>query len=171
MIHHPVVQDAGRSGREADALLAALEICHVQVLALMPNSDAGSANVRSVLEAAQAAGRIRLATHFSRPDYVSVLAACDLMIGNSSSGIIEAATFGTPVINVGDRQNMRERNANVLDVAGSKDQIVQAVRAALARGRFEASNVYGDGQTAQRIAKLFQDLPLNDAILRKINVY
>ena len=68
-----------------------------------------------------------------RPEFISWLACCDVMVGNSSSGIIEAASFGTPVVNVGSRQNLRERNANVVDV--ECDAAAVARRASRRAGR------------------------------------
>jgi GDP/UDP-N,N'-diacetylbacillosamine 2-epimerase (hydrolysing) len=171
MVYHPVLQEAEQSGDVAAAILSGLDAARIQVLALMPNSDAGSVHVRRVLSERHGEGRIALATHLARADYVSALSQCDLMIGNSSSGIIEAATFGTPVVNVGVRQNLRQRNLNVLDVPDDAAAIRDAIPAALAAGRFPPGNVYGDGQTAERIATLLQSLPLDLSVFRKVNAY
>jgi GDP/UDP-N,N'-diacetylbacillosamine 2-epimerase (hydrolysing) len=93
------------------------------------------------------------------------------MVGNSSAGIIEAASFGLPVVNVGRRQNLRERNANVVDV----EPVAQAVDDALTRvrrqGRLPRQNVYGDGQAATRIVELLRTIPLDPSILAKANAY
>jgi GDP/UDP-N,N'-diacetylbacillosamine 2-epimerase (hydrolysing) len=171
MVYHPVLQEAGTAAADAQALLDALEKNGVQVLALMPNADAGSDGVRGVL--ARTGGRpgVTVKTHLTRPDFLDAMARADLMVGNSSAGIIEAASFGTPVLNLGPRQNLRERNANVLDVATTPDAINQAVRERLAHGRFPAQNLYGDGRTAPRIAGLLATTPLDAALLMKVNGY
>src|SRR5690606_35139437 len=102
---------------------------------------------------------------------VACMAAADIFAGNSSSGIIEAGTFGTPVINVGSRQRLRERNANVIDIDCTPQAIDDAVAAALAHGRFAPVNIYGDGRAAERIVAVLRDTPLDAELMRKINVY
>ena len=172
MVFHPVLQEAPQAGAQATAILDALLGAGMQVLALMPNADAGGDAVRATLAAyAERHPGVRVLTHLPRPDFVSWMAAADLMVGNSSSGIIEAASFGTPVINVGLRQNLRERNANVRDVAAEPEALAQAVRDALARGRYAAANVYGDGHAGARIVALLAALRVTPEILLKTNAY
>jgi GDP/UDP-N,N'-diacetylbacillosamine 2-epimerase (hydrolysing) len=171
-IFHPVLQEAILGGQHAKLILDILVRQQVQVLALMPNSDAGSDAVRESISAlAKDYKDIRVQTHLRRQEFVSWMAACDLMIGNSSSGIIEAATFGTPVLNVGLRQNLRERNANVVDVGMDADKLSKAVSDLLRKGRFQPGNVYGDGKAALRIVELLASLHLSGDMLLKSNAY
>jgi GDP/UDP-N,N'-diacetylbacillosamine 2-epimerase (hydrolysing) len=169
-VYHPVLQEASNAGPEARQLLAACIAAGFQVLALMPNSDAGNAGVREALQALQGHAQVRVLTHLARQQFVSWMKACDVMIGNSSSGIIEAATFGTPVINVGVRQNLRERNRNVRDIA-SAAAIVPALAAAIENGRFAEVNAYEQSGTARQIAALLADVELSPSVLLKTNVY
>lgn len=172
LVYHPVVQEAASSGKEALAILAALQHHHLQVLAIRPNSDAGSAGIVDVLDAAARDGRIRLVTHLKRRDYAALLSQADVLVGNSSSGIIEAASFGTPVVNIGSRQNFRERNDNVIDAIPEADAIVSALEAALVHGRYQSQNRYGDGKSAQRIVAALEGLDLNaPTLLMKTNAY
>ena len=171
MVYHPVLQEADTAGADARALLDALHKAGVQVLALMPNADGGSEAVRRVLTEAHGQKGVTVRTHLARPDFIATMAHADLMIGNSSAGIIEAASFGTPVINVGRRQNLRERNANVRDVMAEPAVLAEAITAALARGRFPVKNLYGDGRTSERIADLLAATPLNAALMMKVNGY
>jgi GDP/UDP-N,N'-diacetylbacillosamine 2-epimerase (hydrolysing) len=171
LVYHPVLQEADTSGDYASRIVDALRANGMQILALKPNSDAGSAEVRAALEARAATGELHLVMHLPRPEFVSWMAACDILIGNSSSGIIEAATFGTPVINVGSRQNLRQRNANVIDVGENLMEINAALERALATFRFPRINVYGDGRSADRIAELLMELDINDSVLQKVNSY
>lgn len=183
-VFHPVLHEAVLAGQQARAALEVLLDEGYQVLALQPNSDAGNAPVRAALEELHREGRLVLKTHLPRPTFVSWMAAVNVFVGNSSSGIIEAATFGTPVINLGSRQNMRERNANVLDISID----AQALRSALQQVRAhtprhanavpsalhpnsECVNVYGDGHAGPRIAKLLAELPLPSELLAKCNAY
>lgn len=171
MVYHPVLQDAESAGAEAAMLLSVLEDRNCQVLALLPNADAGSQAIREVLDAARSGTRIKVVTHLPRPEFIEWMAAADIMIGNSSSGIIEAATFGTPVVNVGPRQNLRERNANVTDAPTIEAAIGEAIDATLTGGRFEPGNIYGDGQADAHVSDLLARIPLDRNILRKCNAY
>ena len=171
MVFHPVVQEADAGGEHSRALLDAVLGEGLQCLALTPNSDAGSPAVRAVLESARGRPGVRVVTHLARDEYLSWLAAADVMVGNSSSGIIEAASFGLPVVNVGTRQTGRERSANTVDVGYALEAIAGALRAALRRGRAACPNVYGDGRAAARIVDLLATLPLGPALLAKTNAY
>lgn len=171
LLYHPVLQEADKASRAITAILDALKQQDCQVLALMPNADAGSCEVRSVLESRSDGANMVVVTHFERNKFLSWMAAVDFMIGNSSAGIIEAATFGTPVINVGIRQNMRERNANIIDVNEDKTLIIRAIENAVMHKHYEKNNVYGDGKTHIRIVELLSSLAIDQSILNKTNAY
>jgi GDP/UDP-N,N'-diacetylbacillosamine 2-epimerase (hydrolysing) len=171
VVFHPVVQDALDAGVQVRALLDALHDQGVQRLCLMPNSDAGGAAVRTELLAVAGAPGTSVLTHLPRDEYLVCLAAVDVLAGNSSSGIIEAASFGLPVVNVGDRQQGRERSGNVIDVPVSRESIGQAVARAVATGRMSCGNVYGDGLAAGRIVEHLAGLPLDAGLLHKRNAY
>jgi len=168
---HPVLQDADRAGDDAALLTERLLNAGLQVVAVMPNSDAGSDGIRAAMAAARDQRGLVIETHLPRERFVACMAAADIFAGNSSSGIIEAGTFGTPVINVGSRQRLRERNANVIDIDCTPQAIDDAVAAALAHGRFAPVNIYGDGRAAERIVAVLRDTPLDAELMRKINVY
>lgn len=171
MVFHPVLQDAEDAGAETATLLRVLERKGLQVIALLPNADAGSQHIRVLLEQHRDRAWIKVMTHLPRPEFVEWMAAANVMIGNSSSGIIEAATFGTPVVNIGTRQYLRERNANVIDVDASETAIDEGVDRALALGHRPPANIYGDGQADVRIADLLASVPLDRHVLRKFNAY
>lgn len=171
LVYHPVLQEADRSENDTKSLIDALCEKGIQVIALKPNSDAGSMGVRKVLEAHAELGAIHLATHLRRAGFLSWLAAVDLLVGNSSSGIIEAASFGTPVVNVGSRQNLRQRNTNVFDCTTSRADLEQTIAAALAASRFDGTNVYGDGRSGERIVALLAGFDLATASMAKANAY
>ncbi|MEJ5991362.1 UDP-N-acetylglucosamine 2-epimerase [Ramlibacter sp. PS3R-8] len=170
-VFHPVLQEADAAGAQAAAILDALAAQGLQVLALLPNADAGSQAVRTVLQQRSQAGELRLATHLPRADFASWMAAADVLVGNSSAGIIEAATFGTPVVDIGQRQHQRERNANVIGCDADAPAVAAAVRQALGHGRFPADNVYGDGASGPRIVQLLATVPLDAALMKKTNAY
>lgn len=171
MVYHPVVQEADTGAAGAAGIIDTLLARGMQLVALKPNSDAGSEPIRAALEARTAHVDVRVVTHFPRELFVSWMAAVDLMIGNSSAGIIEAASFGTPVINIGSRQNLRERNANVIDVTVDLVAIERAIGRALEHGRYDHRNVYGDGRTVDGIVQLIESLPLEPSVMMKSNAY
>lgn len=171
MVYHPVLQEEAEAGREAEAIVGALKAKGIQIVAVMPNADAGSDAVRSVLNRSERDGGVHLAAHIPRERFVAWMAAADLMIGNSSAGIIEAASFGIPVINVGSRQGMRERNLNVADVVLNAAALDAAIGGALSNGRFTPHNVFGDGKTAPRIASLLAAVVLDKSLMEKTNAY
>jgi GDP/UDP-N,N'-diacetylbacillosamine 2-epimerase (hydrolysing) len=172
VLFHPVVQDAADSGAQMQALLTALTQGGYQAICLLPNADVGNSRIREVIECHCATHEgFKAVAHLQRGDYVSLLACCDVLAGNSSSGILEAASFGAPVVNIGDRQNLRERNANVFDCPPQLDAIIQALRRARDYSRSNTSNLYAQADTDQRIASILHSFPLDLALLKKSNTY
>lgn len=170
LIYHPVLQTAASAGHEMNEVIEAMKAAGTQVVCLKPNSDAGHQAICDVI-ARSASAEFRIVTHFPREDYLSWLEAADVLVGNSSSGIIEAASFGLPVINVGDRQQGRERNANTVDVPVERTTIQAALGAALRHGRHPRQNIYGDGRAGEKIAELLSTLPFTKDLLNKSNAY
>lgn len=191
VVFHPVVQQAASAREQTAALIRALSAPGLPLVWLEPNADAGARGVLQALDQAQAAGQggghataqahwqvgsvwptgSRRVTHLSRPLFASALAHCEWLAGNSSAGIIEAATFGTPVLNVGDRQRLRERAGNVVDAAPQEDALASGLAQVQALGRRPWENPYGDGNAAGRIAALLASVPLDPALLEKSNSY
>ena len=123
-----------------------------------PGLDRGREAVLAPDRAAVAGSSVLVDVAMLGADYLPVMAAADVVVGNSSSGIFEAASFGVPVVNVGDRQRGRVRGSNVIDAEEDRDAIEVAIRAALAPGFRDAArqavNVYGDGKAAPRIVEV-----------------
>jgi GDP/UDP-N,N'-diacetylbacillosamine 2-epimerase (hydrolysing) len=168
---HPVVQQAGEARAQTLALLRAVQRIALPVVWLEPNADAGSLEIIAALdEASLPPGSLRLA-HLPRPLFAAAMRHCEVLAGNSSAGIIEAASFGTPVVNIGDRQRLRERNPNVADVPPEAQAIEACLRAALGHGRWPCDNRWGDGRAGERIAGLLATLPAGPELLEKVNCY
>jgi GDP/UDP-N,N'-diacetylbacillosamine 2-epimerase (hydrolysing) len=170
-LFHPVVQQAHDAFEQTLALRRALTDVGLPVLWSAPNADAGSEEILKAM-AAQAlpVGSVSI-THLSRAAFCAAMRLCAVMVGNSSSGIIEAASLGTRVVNVGDRQLGRERSDNVQDVAPERGPIVQAVHKALGTARTEFINVYGDGLAGKKIVEHLAQVSLSQAVLEKTNTY
>lgn len=171
LIFHPVLQESEMAGIQVRTIVDGVLGSGCQLVCLMPNSDAGSMHIRAVLTELAVSPKIKLVDHMPRDQYLSWLAACDVLVGNSSSGIIEAASFGLPVVNVGGRQNERERSANTMDAPPERNAVKAGVDAALVRGRQATVNVYGDGKAGERMIRLLQELPLTSELLNKTNAY
>lgn len=173
--YHPVTI-ARETTREAEALFKGLRQTAGQVVFCWPNADAGS---RSLIERAQAfveeRGTGRIFTNLDAVTYWSLLRETDVMVGNSSSGIMEAASFGVPVVNVGLRQKGRERARNVIDAipdaAPTAASIMEAIRQARS-ATFRAAlsgmaNPYGDGHASESIVGELTTVPLGEELLVK----
>jgi UDP-N-acetylglucosamine 2-epimerase (non-hydrolysing)/GDP/UDP-N,N'-diacetylbacillosamine 2-epimerase (hydrolysing) len=157
---------------EADAFFAALAQAPGQLIFVYPNADAGG---HALIECTKALAATRANTHiFVNLDavtYWSLLSQADALIGNSSSGIMEAASFALPVVNVGMRQQGRERARNIIDV----DAEATAIRAAIERAlspEFRKSlagmeNPYGDGTAAVTIARILTTAPLDRLLVKQ----
>lgn len=170
LLFHPVPQNEKATLQEISIVTNTLQSMNFQVIALMPNSDSGADNIRAVLGRLDSS-RFKVVTHLPRKVFLSLLAASDLLIGNSSSGIIEAASFGLPVINLGCRQNFRERNLNVMDVEIEREDIMAAVERVRRHGRYPLFNLFGDGNASERISSLLSEYDLDSSLLNKINAY
>jgi GDP/UDP-N,N'-diacetylbacillosamine 2-epimerase (hydrolysing) len=170
-VFHPVVQQAGQAGQQTQALIEALSRIGLPVVWLDPNADAGSQEIITALSTSPLpAGSVRL-RHVPRQLFAAALRHCEVLAGNSSAGIIEAASFGTPVVNIGDRQRLRDRNPNIMDVPVDAHSIETALRQAIGHGRWPCDNPWGDGKAGERIAGLLATLPAGPGLLEKVNSY
>jgi UDP-hydrolysing UDP-N-acetyl-D-glucosamine 2-epimerase len=153
------------------ALLSALEARPAPTLFTAPNSDPGGAEMRRRIEAFVARHPwARFRDTLGMRLYANALRHAAVMVGNSSSGIIEAGLFGLPVINVGDRQKGRERGANVTDVAGEALAVGLALDRLGARpARLAPCSPYGDGNAGPRVAEAIVSFGPIRQIRRKPN--
>src|SRR3984957_16203640 len=169
--YHPVTL-ARDTVREADSLFAALQTLPDQILFCYPNADAGS---RNLIERARAFAASREDAHvFVNLDalsYWSLLKQVDVLAGNSSSGIMESASFALPTVNIGVRQQGRERARNVLDAAAETSSILAAIVRAKSpefRGSLQGmTNPYGEGVASEKIVEVLTTVPLGEELLMK----
>ena len=168
---HPVVQDTHDRFLETKQILNICLETKSQIIALMPNSDSGGEEIRKSIESFKNNQHIKILPHVQRNLFLSLLNNCDLLLGNSSSGIIEAASFGIPVINIGNRQNLRERNVNVVDVKNNDSNLSRIIKEQLAHERYSVKNVYKQSKTSERIVHFLKELSLDETILNKSNTH
>jgi UDP-hydrolysing UDP-N-acetyl-D-glucosamine 2-epimerase len=169
--YHPVTI-AQNTVQEADALFAALEKMPGPILFCYPNADAGS---RQLIARARAFAAERPDAHIfvnlDAVSYWSLLRQADLFLGNSSSGIMETPSLALPTVNIGLRQQGRERARNILDAAPDAAAILAAVNVAQSES-FRASlagmeNPYGEGRAAEKIVEVLTTVPLTQHLLMK----
>ena len=170
-LFHPVVQQAADAAQQTGAVLQALDRLGLPVLWLEPNADAGSREILATLDTGKLPAGSRRLPHLPRQQFVTAMRHCAVLAGNSSAGIIEAASFGTPVVNIGSRQHLREHGPNVVDVPAEAGAIEAALRAQHAHGAWPWENPWGDGRAGERIAQLLARLPLDTSVLEKTNSY
>lgn len=153
--YHPPTAGGPEPGEGVGYVLDAVAATVASAVVTHPGLDRGREAVLARIDEAVAAHPHLVAVEALGASYLPVLAAADVVVGNSSSGVLEAASFGVPVVNVGDRQRGRVSGDNVLDAAEDLDAICSSIRRCLDpdfRERAErAVNVYGDGHAAPRI--------------------
>jgi UDP-hydrolysing UDP-N-acetyl-D-glucosamine 2-epimerase len=169
--YHPVTL-ARDTNEEVEELFGALESVEDQIVFCYPNADAGS---RALIEKSKAflerQGQGKIFTNLDAVTYWSLLPCVEMLVGNSSSGIMETASFALPTVNIGMRQQGRERARNVLDAAADRDAIRKAMGIARS-AEFRASlagmvNPYGEGRASEKIVEVLTSVPLGKELLLK----
>ncbi len=158
---HPVTTEYGAGERQMTATLEAVERNGLQAVVLWPNADAGSEDISRGIRKWREQGRGKGMHYFKNLPtdvYVRLMARTTCLVGNSSSGIREGAYIGTPVVNIGSRQDSRERGSNVIDASYDVDSIAAAVSRQVTHGRYPMQDIYGDGQAGERIAEVLATL-------------
>lgn len=170
VLQHPVTTEYPHGAEQIHQTIAALERLHLPTIMLWPNADAGSGEVAKAMREFRENRRpdyVHFYRNFTPEDFLVLMKHCSCMIGNSSSAIREGAFLGTPVVNIGIRQNMRERGRNVIDVEYDADAIVRSVQRQMAVGAHAPDHLYGDGHAGERIADVLSRLDLNQVSVQK----
>ena len=167
VLQHPVTTEFGSGFAQINATLEAVHErakAGMQVVWLWPNVDAGSDHVAKgirVFREHNETANMHFYTHFAADDYARLLNNARCIVGNSSSGLREGAFLGTPCVNVGTRQQGRERASNVFDVSNEAAAIGEAIDHQLAHGRYPQSNLVGDGTAGRQIADILATCKLS----------
>ena len=169
---HPTTSEYEQAGPQTDALLAALRELDLPVIFTMPNADMAGQVIRDRIAAFSADfPKARRVENFGPECYFSILGEVSAMVGNSSSGLLEAPSFALPVVNIGDRQKGRLRAGNVMDVPFETAAIVASIQKALSP-EFRATcrgfeTFFGDGHASEKIVDLIATIPLDARLLGK----
>ena len=169
---HPVTNEAERAGDQMRVMLDALAEIAMPAVVTYPNSDAGGRAMRAVLDSRRGCPFLRVVPSLGSHRYLSLIRHAAALVGNSSSGIIEAPALKVPVVDIGSRQAGRLRAANVVNAACERTEIVRAVRFVLEDSDFRdrlagCASPYGDGHTAERVVAILLRLRLGGALIAK----
>jgi GDP/UDP-N,N'-diacetylbacillosamine 2-epimerase (hydrolysing) len=170
VIHHPTSLTVDSARDELEAIFEALERAGVNAMVSYPNSDAGNIELREVIDARRYQRVAGVHYNLDRLTFVNLVKRSQLIIGNSSMGIVEAPTYGVPVVNVGIRQRHRIAGRHVIWCRPDADEIEAAVRK-VRDPEFLASlpnsNPYGDGRSGERIAELLASVDVTESLRAK----
>ncbi|MGA8616289.1 MAG: UDP-N-acetylglucosamine 2-epimerase, partial [Xanthobacteraceae bacterium] len=157
---------------QVQALMAALAAVDRPILFTYPNADtAASAIIAAINDFIAGRANARTIKSLGTADYFGMMAVSAAMVGNSSSGIVEAPSFALPAVNIGNRQRGRLRAANVIDCPPEREDILAAIERAIST-EFRASlkglvNPYGDGYAADRIVSALRGVRLDADLVKK----
>jgi len=173
---HSVITEADEAPNQIRETMEAIKELGYQTVLIHPNADAGGRRMIEVIKRYERYPFIKTFRSIPHKEYLSFMKLASVMVGNSSSGIIEAPSFGLPVVNVGTRQMGRQRAENVIDVNYDKEEIKKAIQMALYDQEFrekvkQGKNFYGDGKAAIRIAKVLSEIKIDKRLLEKRMTY
>ncbi len=160
VIQHPVTTEYERNLLHINETIEAIDSLGINSFFIWPNMDAGSDGISKGIRMYREKTKNDFIHFFkSLPieEFACLLRHCSCIVGNSSSGLREAAFLGTPCVNVGTRQAGRERGINVVDTGYDSEEIQRAIVHQLDHGPYEPDMLYGDGKAGERIAEILQN--------------
>lgn len=173
-VQHPVTEEEGEANIQIRETLEAIAEVGLETVMIYPNADAGSELIRSELKN-KGTSSIRLFRNLPREDYLGIMRIAEIMVGNSSSGILEAPSFKLPVVNIGRRQKGRPQANNVINCDYNRHEIVNAINEASSKEfkkkLMNVQNPYGDGHSAQRIINILKKIKIDNHLLNKEMAY
>ncbi|RYJ11560.1 UDP-N-acetylglucosamine 2-epimerase (hydrolyzing) [Haloarcula hispanica] len=171
VVQHPLTTQPERAGHQMCATLNAIEAFDSQTVLIYPNSDAGGDRMVEEIEARSFSDDVKIFRSLPRQEYLSLMEAADVMIGNSSSGIIEAPSFDLPAIDIGPRQAGREKADNVVSVPHETSRIEDAITMCLTKASnsdpSSTENPYNHGGAGETICQHLATVDLDESLLRK----
>lgn len=174
--YHPVTRDTSSAIAQIRCLIGAIKASGLRAVFTMANADAEGAaiNARLMTACAHNPDRFKWIPHLGHRRYLSCLKYFSVMVGNSSSGLVEAPSFRLPVVNIGDRQRGRERAANIIDVPCTRAAILNGIKRAVSarfrtslRGMRNPYDRFRDGRASERIKNVLRDVKISDDFLKK----
>lgn len=171
VLFHPVTEEFEQIAKQIEVLHNSLKIFDNKKVWILPNNDAGGEKISNYLKENRS-NKFKLYKNIPRKDYLTLLKNTKCLIGNSSSGILEAPTYTTPVVNIGSRQEGRIRSKNIVDVnTFDEKSIIDAIKNTFSKS-FKSNlkniqNPYGSGNSSEEIIKILKDKVNHDSLLQK----
>lgn len=163
VMQHPVTTEYSSARKDVEETLKAVNELNMPTFWFWPNVDAGSDGTSSGIRSFREINRpkkIHFFKNMEPHDFLKLLVNSKCLIGNSSAGIRECSYLGVPVVNIGTRQNKRQRGSNVLDTIYDKNEIINSINNRLSTTDIVSENIYGDGRSGERIANIIADTNL-----------
>lgn len=175
VVFHPLTEEFKLVSKQTKILINTLNKIKLKKFWIMPNNDAGYEYVKNVLLDCRKSDT-QLIRNMSREDYLTLLKYSEFIIGNSSSGIIEAPTFAIPAINLGNRQKNRFRGKNVIDLENFEEKLIlNKIKIATSKSFKEkikkAKNPYGNGNSSEKIIKILKETKITKSLISKHLTY
>jgi UDP-hydrolysing UDP-N-acetyl-D-glucosamine 2-epimerase len=176
VVQHPVTTEVDDASHQIRETLEAISELKHQTILIYPNADAGGRKMIEVITGYEKYPFIKTFKSIPHKEYISLMKIASVMVGNSSSGIIETSSFGLPVVNIGSRQAGRERAENVIDVDYDKERIKTAIKKSLYDENFKekvkkCKSPYGNGKAGVRIADVLNKIKIDKKLLQKKLTY
>lgn len=177
LIKHPLSSEIEEAEYQMRVTMQAVAELGFSTIITYPNSDAGGYEMIKVIkEFERKYNFIKAFETLPRDIFVNLQRRAALLLGNSSSGLLEAPFLKLPVVNVGNRQKQRQHAENIIFVPHEKEKIKEAVKTAIFNMNFKqicdnCTNPYGDGYSGERIAKIIDETEINDKLINKQIVY
>lgn len=165
VMQHPVTTEYNDALYQISETLKAIYELQLPTLWFWPNVDAGSDNISKGIRIFREKYNLPFIHFFKNmlpEDFLELLYNSSCIVGNSSVGIRESSFLGVPAVNIGTRQQGRERGPNVIDVNYDKEEIKAAIIKQINHKRYASSNIYGDGKAGARIAKILSEIDLKN---------
>lgn len=164
VMQHPVTDEFELARKQIEETLFAIKELNIPAFWFWPNIDGGSDGISNGIRAFRESNNpqnIHFFKNMEPEDFLALLKNSQCLIGNSSVGIRECSYLGVPVVNIGSRQQGRERGPNVIDVSHDRQAIVKAVSSQVNNGHYSSDTLYGEGNAGERIAQIIAQAPLS----------
>tara|TARA_B100000029_G_scaffold410923_1_gene413056 strand:- start:967 stop:2106 length:1140 start_codon:yes stop_codon:yes gene_type:complete len=170
VLQHPVTEQYGESKDQMRETLDAVNKLEINTVIINPNNDAGSTGIQEIINE-YSTPFIKVFRNVPREDYGGFLKSCSILVGNSSSGLLEAPTFARPVVNIGRRQKGRVQGNNVINCNHDSGEIIKSIKKGLKEEFTETlvgmQNPYGDGSSSKKIVQILKEIKIDSDLLNK----
>ncbi len=175
-MQHPVLAEREHTENQIEQTLEAIKDLDFQKVLIYPNVDSGNSKIIRTIDKYKKMEDFFVFENLERKLYLSLLKNSSILVGNSSSGILEASSFKIPVVNIGNRQRGRLQSENIINCDYSKKTIIKSIKKATSNKKFllkivKCKNPYGDGNSSRRILKILKNITINNKLLDKRITY